>query len=258
MQPITLDLAAVESLTPWAWASLLIAVAGAVWVWFDISQRPQSMAVMKWVWPLAALWGSVFGLVLYWVAGRAPRAGAAMPSMKMAGMEMKSGMAMKPGMKIDMSKGMDMGPPRPFYLRVAAGTAHCGAGCSLADLLGGWGFFFFPWVLAGSAVIGEWTGEYLLALVFGVAFQYAAIQPMLHLPVAAAIARAFKVDVLSLTAWQLGMYSFMAWVFFVAIGRVPSTSAVFWWLMQGAMIAGFFCSYVANWWLIRSGIKPAM
>ncbi|MEF9942795.1 MAG: DUF4396 domain-containing protein [Burkholderiaceae bacterium] len=257
MSPITLDHAAVQSLTPWAWLSLLIAVAGAVWVAFDISRRPQSMAVMKWVWPLAALWGSVFGLALYGLAGRASPASTAMPGMGMTGMKMK-GMKMKPGMAMQPGESMDMGPQRPFYLRVAAGTAHCGAGCSLADLVGGWWFFFFPWVLAGSAVMGEWTGEYLLALAFGVAFQYAAIQPMLHLPTGAAIARAFRVDVLSLTAWQLGMYGFMGWVLFLAIGRVAPTSPVFWLLMQGAMIAGFFCSYVVNWWLIRSGIKPAM
>lgn len=287
LEPIALNHDLVAALTPWAWTSVSIGLLGAAWIMVDLQSRPPQMSVMRWVWPLAAIWGSVFGIALYLLAGRAPRAAppavapattgskqttAPMPGMDMAGMSMP-GMKMpagssqaphKPMAGMDMA-GMDMpgmkmdhGPRRPFWLRVGAGTAHCGAGCSLADMLGGWWFFFFPWVLGGSAVLGEWVGEYILALIFGVGFQYAAIQPMLHLPVGQAVARAFKVDVLSLSSWQVGMYGFMALVFFVWVGRVPPTEIAFWLLMQGAMIAGFFCSYVANAWLIHAGIKPSM
>lgn len=246
MQPIPLALDLVAQLAPWAWLSLLIALLGAAWIRLDLRRRPPPMAVMRWVWPLAALWGSAFGIALYLVAGRGPP--PAQPMAAMADMDMKS-----------MGGGsMAMASSRPFPLRVAAGTAHCGAGCAVADLVGGWLFYLAPWVIAGSAVLGEWTGEYLLALVFGVGFQYAAIQPMLHLPPLQAVARAFKVDVFSLSAWQLGMYGFMALVLFVWLGRIPPSNPVFWFAMQGAMIAGFFCSYLVNWWLIRSGVKPAM
>jgi len=178
--------------------------------------------------------------VLYLVAGRAPYEGGLA--------EGNQGMTMNAGHSRD----------RPFWLRVGAGTAHCGAGCSVADIIGGWWFFAFPWLIAGSAVLGEWVGEYALALIFGVAFQYAAIQPMLHLPTGQAILRALRVDIISLSAWQVGMYGFMALVFFRWAGRVPPSEVAFWLLMQGAMIAGFAFSYIANWWLIRAGIKPAM
>ena len=70
--------------------------------------------------------------------------------------------------------------PRPFWQRVVAGTLHCGAGCSLADLVGPILFRAAPFALAGSLVFGEWTLDYLLALLVGVTFQYAAISPMLH------------------------------------------------------------------------------
>jgi len=257
LQAIPLDEALINALTPWAWISLSVGLLGAAWMMLDLRSRPPHMEIMRWVWPLAALWGSAFGIALYLLAGRASRADKGGMTHTMSGMNM-------PGMKMDAMPSMSSMPTmahgsgKPFWLRVGAGTAHCGAGCSLADMVGGWWFFFLPWTLAGSTILGEWVGEYVLALLFGVGFQYAAIQPMLHLPTGQAIARAFKVDFISLTAWQVGMYGFMALVFFRWVGRVPSTEVAFWLLMQGAMISGFFCSYLANWWLIRAGIKPAM
>ena len=240
-QPIPLNGELVSALTPWAWISLAISLIGVVWIIIDLRTRPPRMKVMRWVWPLAALWGSAFGIALYLIAGRAPLA-------SVGNGRRKSGHDDK----------RDHSADRPFWQRVGAGTAHCGAGCSVADMIGGWWFFAVPWLIAGSAILGEWVGEYVLALIFGIAFQYAAIQPMLHLPTGQAIWRALRVDFISLSAWQVGMYGFMALVFFRWAGRVPPNEVAFWLLMQGAMIAGFACSYLANWWLIRANIKPAM
>ncbi len=51
----------------------------------------------------------------------------------------------------------------------------------------------------------------------------------------------------------------MAIVIFVIFGhRIPSTSIVFWFMMQFAMIFGFLTSYPVNWWLVRKQIKEAM
>ena len=64
-QPIPLNGELVNALTPWAWISLAISLLGVVWIIFDLRSRPPRMQVMRWVWPLAALWGSVFGIALY-------------------------------------------------------------------------------------------------------------------------------------------------------------------------------------------------
>jgi Domain of unknown function (DUF4396) len=74
---------------------------------------------------------------------------------------------------------------------------------------------------------------------------------------------AVKADTLSLTAWQLGMYGFMAvayfWIFRHLFGTELKVDTVeFWFMMQIAMIFGFMTSYPANWWLLKAGLKEAM
>ena len=70
---------------------------------------------------------------------------------------------------------------------------------------------------------------------------------------------ALKADSLSLTAWQVGMYGWMALVVFVILGReLAPTSPVFWMMMQLAMMAGFVTSYPVSWWLLKRGVKEPM
>jgi len=74
---------------------------------------------------------------------------------------------------------------------------------------------------------------------------------------------AIKADTLSLTAWQVGMYSFMAFAYFYLfrdlLGTELRTDTVeFWFMMQIAMICGFLTACPVNWWLIRAGIKEKM
>ena len=74
---------------------------------------------------------------------------------------------------------------------------------------------------------------------------------------------AVKADTLSLMAWQVGMYRFMAFAYFFLFGHLLgiklATDAVgFWFMMQIAMLRGFATSYPVNWWLIRIGVKEKM
>ncbi len=75
--------------------------------------------------------------------------------------------------------------------------------------------------------------------------------------------QAIKADTASLTAWQVGMYGFMAVAYFLlfkrALGVTLETDMVeFWFMMQIAMLAGFATSYPVNWWLLRIGVKEPM
>ena len=73
------------------------------------------------------------------------------------------------------------------------------------------------------------------------------------------IKEATKADVLSLTAWQIEMYGWMAIATFAIFGReLEKTDPVFWFMTQLAMLAGFFTSYPVNWWLLRGGSKEKM
>ena len=58
-------------------------------------------------------------------------------------------------------------PTRPFRQSVVTGTLHCGAGCTLADLVGPFVFRAISFAVAGSMVFGEWTLDYILAMASG-------------------------------------------------------------------------------------------
>ena len=166
------------------------------------------------------------------------------------GMEGMDGMGNMPGMK-----------GRPRWQSVVLSTLHCGAGCTLADIVGEWFLFFVPVAIGGSILAGTWVVDYLLALAFGIGFQYAAIRGMERtLPRGEAIRRAAKADILSLTAWQAGMYGWMAVAIFALNGgeAMPRTSFVFWFSMQVAMACGFLVALPVNILLIRAGIKKGM
>ncbi|HEX4666828.1 MAG TPA: DUF4396 domain-containing protein [Chthoniobacterales bacterium] len=142
---------------------------------------------------------------------------------------------------------------------VALGATHCGAGCTVADIVAEWTLFVFPLTLFGMKIFGSWTVDYFVALAFGIVFQYFTIAPMRGLSLGPGLAQAAKADFLSLTAWQVGMYGWMAIATFLIFGHeIEKTSPVFWFMMQIAMMVGFLTAYPVNWWLLRSGIKEEM
>lgn len=232
----------------------------------DLTRRKQSMKIMNSVWILTGLWASVLGLWAYFRFGRAGKMlENTMSGMKMDGtnvsmehVDMKH-VSMK---EMDDMKGMkmDMGSVRPKWQSVTLSTLHCGAGCTLADIIGEIFMLYVPVVIAGSALIGGWVFDYILALAIGVFFQFEAIRAMEKLPFGTAISKAFKADVLSLTAWQVGMYGWMAIAIFGFFqgSPLPKLSWSFWFMMQVAMLCGFICAYPVNILLIKAGIKKGM
>jgi hypothetical protein len=55
-----------------------------------------------------------------------------------------------------------------------------------------------------------WILDFVLAFVFGIAFQYFTIKPMRNLSVRDGLVEALKADTLTVTGWQIGMYGLMA------------------------------------------------
>jgi hypothetical protein len=139
-------------------------------------------------------------------------------------------------------------------------ATHCGGGCTLADLIVEWTALAIPVTLFGRLVYGTWVVDFIAAFLLGIAFQYFTITPMKQLSAREGLVAALKADSLSLTAWQLGMYGWMALVLFVFFSpsALPKHEPAFWFMMQIAMFAGFLTSYPVNWWLLRTGIKEIM
>jgi hypothetical protein len=71
---------------------------------------------------------------------------------------------------------------------------------------------------------------------------------------------ALKADALSLTAFEVGLFGWMAVIQLVFYpGRhLHPDHAGYWSLMQAGMILGFLTAYPVNWWLIRRGLKERM
>jgi hypothetical protein len=222
-----------------AWWSLALAFLSALAVALDLKRHPQHMWIMNVVWPLSALYAGPLGVWAYLRLGRQASTEA-----------------------VKAARARDETPAhkrKPFWQSVAIGATHCGSGCTLGDIVAEWAVSFMPVTLFGSHVFGTWALDYVLAFLFGIAFQYFTIKPARALSPAGGLKAALKADALSLTAWQIGMYGWMALVLFVMFDPGPSkTSPVFWFMMQLAMMAGFLTSYPVNWWLIRRGIKERM
>jgi hypothetical protein len=199
----------------------------------------QHMWIMNLVWPVTTLYSGPIGLWAYFHWG--------ILSSRRAMMEAKRQNREPPGKR------------KPLWQMVATGATHCGAGCTVGDLIAESALIIFPLTLLGKPIFASWAIDYLFALLFGIGFQYFTIKPMRNLSVAEGLKQAFKADVLSLTAWQVGMYGWMAIATFGIFGHeLQKTGPVFWFEMQIAMLWGFVTSFPVNWWLLRSGIKEKM
>jgi hypothetical protein len=105
--------------------------------------------------------------------------------------------------------------------------AHCTAGPAARSATSGQNAFAVPAVaiafgwqsIFGDRIFAVSIVDYLFAYVFGNVFQYFTIAPVRRLSVARGIIAAVKADTLSLTAWQVGMYGFMAIAYLVIFRR---------------------------------------
>ena len=102
--------------------------------------------------------------------------------------------------------------------------------------------------------------DFTFALLFGIAFQFFAIRAMSRQSTGVLLRRAAKADVWSLTAFEVGLFGWMALMFFVFFTdpHLEANSAVFWFLMQIGMAIGLATSYPMNRLLIARGVKEAM
>lgn len=251
-----MDSAAVTTVPEWLHAlsigSLSLATLCLLIIAFDLLKHPQHMWIMNVVWPVTALFGSVWIVWQYFKYGRLAE--------RRLAHEAELNCKEPPNKRLT-----------PFPIIVANGTLHCGSGCTLGDITAELVVMAFPAIvvafgyktLFSDDIFARWIIDYIFAYAFGIVFQYFTIAPMRGLSFWKGIVAAIKADTLSLTAWQLGMYGFMAIAHFVIFQmvfgtRLKPTSPEFWFMMQVAMIFGFLTSYPVNWWLITRGIKEKM
>jgi hypothetical protein len=208
----------------WVYLAICFGCAGVIAYDIVVNGRRQPMGVMNFVFPITALYFGPLALALYWRWGRGQRA-------------------------------------RPWWVTISIEVSHCGSGCTLGDVISEFAIFWLGLTIAGLSIGAEYVGDYVLALVFGIVFQYFAIAPMRGLGLRDGLIAAAKADFISLTAFEVGLFGWMAimtFVLFPSPNMLMPSSAAFWLLMQVGMMIGFVTAWPANVWLIRRGIKVPM
>ena len=246
-------------LTIVAWVYLAVCFGCAAVIGYDIfiNGRRQAMGVMDAVFPITALYFGPLALAFYWRWGRAA-AGKSTASMPMEMPGMRNGQG---GMGEGHGSGRSGPGKKPWWVMMATEVSHCGSGCVLGDVISEFAVFALALTIAGSTLGAEYAGDYVLALVFGIAFQYFAIAPMRGLGLKDGLEAAAKADFISLTFFEIGLFGWMAvmaFVLFPAPHQLMPSSAAFWLLMQVGMIVGYATSWPANVWLVNRGIKVPM
>lgn len=210
-----------------AWLALAFLCAAATALLLYVS--PQKMWIMNVVWPITALYFGALGLWGLWDMGAPP---------------------VKPSKR--------QSPMKPFWQQVAVAVTHCGAGCTLGDIVGEWLVFACGWTLFGEKLYAELLVDFPLAFGLGIVLQYFTIAPMRGLGVKEGLAAAVKADAISIVAFEVGLFGWMALDAFVLFPGESIASWNHWFQMQIGMVVGFFTSYPANWLLLRKGWKEPM
>jgi hypothetical protein len=201
---------------------------------------------MNLVWPITALYLSVFALWGYFRIGRG-MAKDVMPGMSQGEMPHQ------------MTAGAQA-PRDPTWRQVTVSDSHCGAGCVLGDIVAEFGLFALGWTLFGEMLYAEFAGDLLFAWLFGIVFQYFVIAPMRHLSLREGLIAAIKSDTVTILTFEIGLFGWMALSYFVffPVPHLQPTQAGYWFMMQIGMVLGFLTSYPTNRWLIKAGWKDAM
>jgi uncharacterized protein DUF4396 len=242
-----------------AWVSLGVAAASAAAIAHDIAARGyrQQMAIMNLVWPITALY---WGPVAAWAYFR-------------RGKRMSHRWAREHDVSMDeLMSGDAEDPPgawpfaRANWWPISKGVSHCGAGCTLGDVCGEWLVYLTGFSIglfastAANDLMAMFALDFAFAWAFGIAFQYFSIVPMRDdLGPLGGVWAAIKADTLSIVAFQIGLFGFMA-LYHLVLWQPPLSvaSPTYWWMMQVGMVVGFFTAWPVNAWLVRRGWKEKM
>jgi hypothetical protein len=249
---------------PWivvAWVFVAIGVLSALVIAVDVLRGyRQHMMIMNWVYPITGLYWGPVAVYFYFRRGR----------------QMSHRWAREHDVAMEMEQMMssedEEDPPSywPFARKnwwpISKGVSHCGAGCTLGDIVGEWIIYLTAWSIPlfatqpPNTLFAAYIADFVLAWTLGIIFQYFSIVPMREdIGRLQGIWAAIKADTLSIIAFQLGLFGYMA-LYHLVFFKPPLSiaSPTYWFMMQIGMIAGFFTAWPVNTRLIRQGWKEKM
>ena len=238
-----------------SWAYLSLCFLCALIMVVDEFRRPQKMMIMNVVWPITALYGGPAALWGYFKS--APKLTKQHTQQMKEQVQAELRREQFAGKSQMQEQRGESGPSRE---QVAVAVSHCGAGCTLGDIAAEWWAFLMGLTFAGGGFQTRLLLDFLLAWGFGVVFQYLTIAPMRGLSFGKGLMQAIRADTLSIVTFEMGLFGWMALTYFVIFPgpHLHPTDAVFWFMMQVGMILGYFTSYPANIFLLKSGWKEKM
>ena len=240
-----------------AWTSLSLSSACSLIILVHELRHRQKMMVMNIVWPITALYLGPVALWSYFKSGSK----MTQHHMQQMQQEIQAELREEQHPKIRrMRSPKDGGESRITREQVAVATMHCGAGCTLGDIVGEWWIFGAGLSMAGGALATRLRLDFVLAWAFGIVFQYFTIAPMRGLSFGKGLAAAIRADTASIVMFQAGMSGWAALSYFVIFPNphLYPNDALFWFMMQIGMIVGFLASYPVNMLLIKKGWKEKM
>ncbi|MBS1821295.1 MAG: DUF4396 domain-containing protein [Acidobacteria bacterium] len=234
-------------LTLISWISLGLAFLSAIVIAVDELRRPQEMWIMNIVWPVTALYFSIFAVWAYF------RIGTGMTKRAMQGMSQDQ-------MQQHKKEQEEQARRNPAWHQTAVSDSHCGAGCTLGDIIAEFSIFGLGLTLFSERIFAEYAGDLLLAWLLGIVFQYFTIKPMRNLSPAQGLLAAVKADTLSILTFEIGLFAWMAITYFILFPHphLKPNQPAYWFMMQIGMVLGFFTSYPMNRVLVKIGWKEAM
>ena len=210
------------TVTAWVYLSVCFCCAGIISYDIVFNHRRQPMGVMNFVFPITALYFGPFALAMYWRWERAvaptaigPAPTRTVPASRVAVASAGGGMQIDDGQHAHhgtagaaASGGAGRPAPsgergKPRWVTMAIEVSHCGSGCTLGDVISEFAIFGLALTIAGTTLFAEYVGDFVLALAFGIIFQYFAIAPMRGLGLKDGLIAAAKADFISLVAFEI-------------------------------------------------------
>jgi hypothetical protein len=212
-----------------SWAAVILGLLTAIVIAIDVLAHRQRMKIMNFVWPITGLYLPLIGWWLYATIGRSTSIATHSSASE-----------------------------HKFWKRVFVSTTHCASGSVFGDVIGAPIVLAAGWMFFGERFYADYVVLFALAYVFGIAFRYFPIRATSGVSPRVAIIDAAKADTLALTAFELGLFAWMAVVYFLFVSRAEPTSVYYWFVMQIGMVLGFITALPPNWLLVRSGVKGGM
>jgi hypothetical protein len=222
-------------------------VISAIYITYDILKKKhmQKMPIMNVVWPVTVFYLFPLGLWAYWHLGHSYSRTSSFDQYHF----------------VKSHEYTSNKTRRPSWESIFVSATHCGAGCTIGDVISTWLIFIGSIVIFGSVLATAFILDFTFAWLLGVIFQYLAISEMRKMSLREGLVDSIKADTFSLAAFETGLFGWMAIVALVIFGttwHANPTEPVFWFMMQIGMTIGFFTSYPANVWLVKKGIKHSM